>query len=56
MVAVLVCSIVSSGLIVGLLSGIATELVRSRVGIATALRADASESLRPLVPTAQAFA
>nr|WP_295664067.1 hypothetical protein [Polymorphobacter sp.] len=44
MIAVLVCSIVNSGLIVGLLAGIVTGFVRSRVAIAEALRGDPLES------------
>jgi hypothetical protein len=48
MVAVLICSIVNLGLIVGLLAGIAMAFVQSRVAIAAALHHDPLPSgLRP---------
>ncbi len=40
MIAVLVCSIVNSGLILGLIGGIVVGFVRARVAIADALRSD----------------
>ncbi len=44
MIAVLVCSSVNSGLILGLLAGIVVGFVRARVAIADALRCDPLES------------